>query len=617
MPGNIATPEEWRAARLALLAKEKALVKAHEELVAERQRLPMLPVTKDYAFTGPDGPLSLKDLFGGHSQLVIYHYMFDPAWEDGCDGCAFTLANAPDHRHLAEKDTALVIVSRAPMDKIARWKARNFWAVPWVSSYGGDFNYDYHVTLDEKVVPIEYGYRSKAELDTAGVKNIEGEQPGISVFKLEGDQVYHTYSNFHAIDGIAGINGYLELTPSGRNEGETPCAFKLPWELAEEAAGHSKRDDIFQQEMLLCRSCVPIIGLLGAVSAAVIPNNDGFPKPDTQQSLSLAKEAGGLLPNVPLPTKLGPGSKTTFQLIAFNELFETAFFDSLLQNVTKGVQGYKVEQHGEKITKILTTVRAQEEQHAIAAVAALKTAGEFSPSACEYQFPTSDLPGAIHLAETLTAVVLGALQGANVAFAKEGLTVPIQLISSVIGQEGEQNGFYRHLIKQVPSESPFLTAVPAGFAFSALQAFVVPGSCPYPLSNIDLPILAPLAVNGGPIAAIEPKDQRLSFSADLTGVKNCTAYMGGDTADKLWLTYATGQQKPISVPIDKVKWTDKKIEFEADFPFEKNVMMGFSHAALTTGKDFQTVDDVVCATLAAPAIIQVENTSDCKKLAEL
>ncbi|XWW97969.1 hypothetical protein V2A60_005965 [Cordyceps javanica] len=358
-----------------------------------------------------------------------------------------------------------------------------------------------------------------------------------------------------------------------------------------------------------------MLALLGCVSAAAIPSNDGFPNPNAQQSLSIAKDAGGLLPNVPLPTKLGPGSKTTFQLIAFNELFEVAFFDSLLQNVTKGVEGYKINAHADKITKILTTVRAQEEQHAIAADAALKTAGEFSPAACQYQFPTTDLAGAISLAETFTAIVLGALQGANIAFAKDNLTVPIQLISSVIGQEGEQNGFYRHLIKQVPSESPFLTPVPAAFAFSALQLFVIPGSCPFPLANIDLPILPPLAVNGGPVAAIEPKDQRLSFSADLGGSDKGKTFVGSD-GSKLWLTYTTGQQKPISVPITNVKWSGSKISFDADFPFEKNVMMGFSHAALTTAKDFQSVDDLVCASLAAPGVIQVENTSDCRKLAD-
>lgn len=110
--------------------------------------------------------------------------------------------------------------------------------------------------------------------------------------------------------------------------------------------------------MFLNRFLASAFALVGCASAAVIPNNDGFPKPNAQQLISIAKVAGGLLPNVPLPTKLGPGSKTTFQLIAFNELFEVAFFDSLLQNVTRGVEGYKINAHIDKITKILTTVRA-------------------------------------------------------------------------------------------------------------------------------------------------------------------------------------------------------------------------------------------------------------------
>ncbi len=130
-----------------------------------------------------------------------------------------------------------------------------------------------------------------------------------------------------------------------------------------------------------------------------------------------------------------------------------------------------------------------------------------------------------------------------------------------------------------------------------------------------MPILPALTVNGGPVAAIEPKDQRLSFSADLTDAVDKKTYVGSD-GSKLWLTYTTGQQKPISVPITNVKWTGNKISFDADFPFEKNVMMGFSHAALTTSANFASVDDLVCATLAAPALIQVEHTSDCKKLAE-
>lgn len=238
------------------------------------------------------------------------------------------------------------------------------------------------------------------------------------------------------------------------------------------------------------------------------------------------------------------------------------------------------------------------------------------PTACQYQFPTKDLASAINLAETFTAVVLGALQGAAVNFAKDEFFLGVQLIASVIGQEGEQNGFYRHLIKQVPSESPFLTPVPAPFAFSALQNFVIPGSCPFPLSNIQLPIFPTLTVNGGAIAAIEPKNQVLKFSADLAKSEEGKKLAGSD-GSKLFLTYTSGQQKPTSVALTNVKWTGTTINFDAEFPFDSSVMMGFTHASLTTKSCFESIDELVPATIAAPGFIQVENTSDCNKLADV
>ncbi|TQV91024.1 COPII coat assembly protein sec16 [Cordyceps javanica] len=347
-----------------------------------------------------------------------------------------------------------------------------------------------------------------------------------------------------------------------------------------------------------------LLGLVSLATGAAVPSNDGFPMPSQDQQVMLAKQAGGKLPNVALPKELGPGSTTAFQLIAFNELFETAYFDSLLRNITNGVQGYEAENKQELI-HIFTTVRAQEETHVLAAQAALMAANaSFVPSACQYMFPTTNLTQAVNIAETFTAVVLGALQGANVLFAKENVTIPIQLISSVIGQEGEQNGYYRTVLKEVPSESPFLTAVPAAFAFSALQMFVVPGSCPFPLSNIDLPIFPPMMTNGQAVAALEAKDQKLSFSADLSKSDQAKKYIGGNGTD-LFLTYTTGQQKPVSLDISNVKWDNGMISFDADFPFSENVMDGFSHAALTTGNVFESADDVTHCALAGPTVIQV------------
>ena len=179
------------------------------------------------------------------------------------------------------------------------------------------------------------------------------------------------------------------------------------------------------------------------------------------------------------------------------------------------------------------------------------------------------------------------------------------IITSITGQEGEQNGLYRVLLDRVPSESPFLTRVPAPFAYSALQMFVE--SCPYDISAIDLPVFPGLMVNGGAIALIGPKDQNLRYSADLSSSEAAKKYVGG-SGSGLWLTYTTGQQLPFSVPICDVKWEGSTISFTAVFPFREHVMEGFSHAALTTTDKFASVDDIPNDTLAAPGVIQVNDS---------
>lgn len=210
------------------------------------------------------------------------------------------------------------------------------------------------------------------------------------------------------------------------------------------------------------------------------------------------------------------------------------------------------------------------------------------------------------MAETFTAVVLGALQDANVLFTGDGAAGPVRLVSSVIGQEGEQNGYYRLLLQRIPSESPFLTTVPGPFAFSALQLFVVPGSCPFPLSDINLPIFPTINTNGGPVALLSPNDQTLKFEVDLSKSEAAKKYVGGN-GNGLYLTYTTGQQVPFSVKITNVKWKESTISFEAKFPYEEYVMHGFSHGALTTSDKFADADAVVKSTLAAPAVLQVNN----------
>ncbi|KAG8169049.1 hypothetical protein KVR01_001798 [Diaporthe batatas] len=338
-----------------------------------------------------------------------------------------------------------------------------------------------------------------------------------------------------------------------------------------------------------------------------VPAGDGFPNPSPEQLTAIQQKAGGQLSNAPPPPKLAPGSLTAFQLIAFNENFEAAFFSSLAENITNDVAGFEVGDSNKKdeLLSILETVKAQEELHAINAHNVLTKFGTFAPPPCSYKFPTSDLNSAITLAETFTALVLGTLQDASQLLATNGDAGPVRGVASVIGQEGEQNGWYRTFLGLKPSEKPFLTTSVAAFAFSALQGFV--DSCPFDVSQIDIPIFPPLSViSGSGGLDVEAKDQPLSFEADLAGVEGAKKYVGGG-GEGLFVTYLTGQNLPVSQPVTNVSWNGEAIKFEAQFPFVANIMDGLSVAALTTRADFSTPGDVVTATLAAPGLIQVND----------
>ena len=223
---EIVSPREWEAARKQLLAKEKELTRARDALTADRRRLPMVEIDKEYVFEGPDGKASLLDLFDGRRQLVVGHFMFDPSWEDGCPSCT---AGADEMsqgllEHLHTRDTTFVYVSRAPLDKIEAYKAKKGWTFPWYSSFGSDFIYDFHVTLDESVAPVEYNYRTKAEHERAGTaiyveggQSIEG--PGRSSFLRVDDRVFHTYSVYaRGLETIGGSYYLLDETALGRQE---------------------------------------------------------------------------------------------------------------------------------------------------------------------------------------------------------------------------------------------------------------------------------------------------------------------------------------------------------------------------------------------------------------
>lgn len=213
----VVSNEDWIAARKELLKKEKALTRLNDEISAERRKLPWVKVDKSYVFESTEGQVTLSDLFGKNSQLYIYHFMFAPDWEEGCPGCSF-MADHIDgpNLHLAHHDISMVVVSRTPLAKLLAFQKRMGWKFKWVSSYGSDFNYDYHVSFTEDQIKnggVYYNYAySTHDTDT--------ESPGSSVFYKDGaGQIYHTYSSYsRGGDILIGAHNFLDLMPKGRDE---------------------------------------------------------------------------------------------------------------------------------------------------------------------------------------------------------------------------------------------------------------------------------------------------------------------------------------------------------------------------------------------------------------
>lgn len=220
----VVSRSEWLAARKALLAREKEFTRARDALSAERRKLPWVRVDKAYAFDGPAGQQTLADLFGGRSQLAVYHFMLGPDWNEGCKSCSFWADNFNGiDVHLAHRDLALVAVSRAPLAKIEAFKKRMGWTFPWVSSFGSDFNRDFGVsfTPEELQGEVTYNYaRQKFPVDEA---------PGMSLFvRDDGGAVFQTYSCYaRGLDMINGAYHILDLAPKGRDEGNQP--YTMAW----------------------------------------------------------------------------------------------------------------------------------------------------------------------------------------------------------------------------------------------------------------------------------------------------------------------------------------------------------------------------------------------------
>ena len=237
---KIGTPEEWEAARIELLEREKELTRLSDELARQRQELPWVPVEKEYTFESDEGTQTLADLFAGRSQLLVYHFMFGPEWTGGCPTCS-SIADSFDAviGHLNHHDVTMLCVSRAPLEKLQTYKQRMGWKFPWVSSAGSDFNFDFGVSFTEEQQRSggEYNFRSFPTMQPileAGVAPIVeqakatgtdpagymSEAPGMSAFALSDGGVYRTYSAYaRGLDGLMSYYQWLDRAPKGRNEG--------------------------------------------------------------------------------------------------------------------------------------------------------------------------------------------------------------------------------------------------------------------------------------------------------------------------------------------------------------------------------------------------------------
>jgi predicted dithiol-disulfide oxidoreductase (DUF899 family) len=224
MRNQAVSHEEWLKARLELLAAEKEFTRQRDALTRRRMAMPWERVEKSYRFEGPNGPLSLADLFEGRSQLIVYHFMLGPDWEEGCKSCSFWADNFDGIPiHLNHRDVTFTAVSRAPLAKIEAYKKRMGWSFPWVSSYGSDFNYDFHVTFTKEQLAagkVDYNY---------GLVEGYEELPGLSVFyNNDRGEVFHTYSCYaRGIDMVNGAYQLLDLVPKGRDE--DGFEFSMEW----------------------------------------------------------------------------------------------------------------------------------------------------------------------------------------------------------------------------------------------------------------------------------------------------------------------------------------------------------------------------------------------------
>lgn len=380
-------------------------------------------------------------------------------------------------------------------------------------------------------------------------------------------------------------------------------------------------------------STLPTLSSLTASSAFAAPTNgsksnftggfkfpvsNGFPniKTPSAQLDQIQVQAGGSLPsgNPPPPTPPHGDSVVSLGFIAFNELFEVAFFSELVQNVTMNKPGYTAKDipiDRDLALRTLQVVLAQEKLHELNANNAFNKFTGQTIQPCKYNFPVNSFTDAIGLASKFTDVVLSTLPDIQTVFANSTDNGLIRGVGSVIGQEGEQNGFYRQILKKIPSQLPFLTGGARDFAFSAIiQGFTVPGSCPSQT-------LLENGVNGGQgliefgVLNILTKDLSLEdvtaqFSVQTLDAANTKSYYDMHKSDKLYVTYINQQNAPVSVPVEEMSFSGNAIDFKASFPGKTHDLNGLTIAAVTMSSGpFTDPDSVANDTAFGPGLIEI------------
>ncbi|KAJ4320415.1 hypothetical protein N0V94_003386 [Neodidymelliopsis sp. IMI 364377] len=326
------------------------------------------------------------------------------------------------------------------------------------------------------------------------------------------------------------------------------------------------------------------------------PLANGFPNPNREDEIQIQDSAHGTLPNGPPPPALSAEGVTNLKLIALNELFEVAFFTELIYNVTNKVSGYDLGMGHDYMLDSLNAILNQEELHVLNANGALEHFNQEKIQPCKYNFPVTDFQSAIALAGTFTDVVLGTLQDVNQIFAKNQDDGLVRAVTSVVGNEAEQEGFFRLMQKKRPSSQPFITTATRDFAFTAIQDFVLPDSCPN-IATIPLKKFKPLSVETKTIPA-ETQNLKFSFA-----MKDAGMY---DTND-MRLTWLNAQNQPIVKKFENVKMENEKVFFEAQFPYDDFLMNGLTIAAVTMGaEEFADADKVAEATVFGPGLIEVD-----------